>query len=471
MSAVAHPLGNFTVNHLARIRLVHGRLLVRYVLDIAEIPSFQIMHGSEAGGSWSRQNAYAWAQTESSTVASGLQIRVDGRRVALTAVDASAHTRPGSGGLPTLYWTGDFAAPFSIGRHDVDVVDTVYSHRIGWKDIVAGNEREPTDALTHYPSGAKSSPREVTQLTFDAMPDGSIHNVVSTQGTAYDASSNVSLARSNLLSKLFSTHDRAPLFVAFTFLVAFGLGALHALEPGHGKALLAFTLVGSRATVRQALILAASLTIAHTAAVFALGVVLFFVAGFAAESIYPWIALVSGIAVAVIGARNLSRYLHDRMPHDHEHASDGHSHAIPGNAVLDFRAAIIAAMSGGIAPCPAAIVVMLAALRLHQLGYGLLVIVIFSVGLASVLTGLGIAVVRGSAWISASGRFDRLVAFGPMLSSAVISIVGAIMLAQALVMQGVRAPMWLLAAVAVAAIAGYAFSSQHTHAHAAAAVQ
>ena len=122
-------------------------------------------------------------------------------------------------------------------------------------------------------------------------------------------------------------------------------------------------------------------------------------------------------------------------------------------------------MSGGVAPCPAAIVVMLAALRLHQLGYGLLLIVVFSLGLATVLTGLGIAVVHGSAWVSRSRRLDALVAAGPLLSAVLISVVGAVMIAQGLVGDGVRASMWLLGALAFVAIAGYAVSAQHAHAH------
>ena len=137
-----------------------------------------------------------------------------------------------------------------------------------------------------------------------------------------------SIVRSNLLSDMFSRTNQTPLFVLFTVLVAFGLGALHAIEPGHGKALLAFTLVGSRATMQQAAILAASLTFAHTIGVFVLGIVLYCSAAFAPESMYGWITLLSGIAIAIIGARNLSRSIGDRLDHQH---IDGHVHAHGSN--------------------------------------------------------------------------------------------------------------------------------------------
>ena len=170
-----------------------------------------------------------------------------------------------------------------------------------------------------------------------------------------------------------------------TILAAFGLGALHGLEPGHGKALLAFTLVGSRATFKQAVILAGALTFADTVAVLLLGLLLFFAAGFASESLFTWITLLSGIAVAVIGARSLAAaaarmtHVHEHAHshdhghgHDHDHDSEhAHSARDPGSAPLHFPSAVVAAMSGGIAPCPAAIVVLLTALHLHRVGYGL----------------------------------------------------------------------------------------------------
>ena len=254
------------------------------------------------------------------------------------------------------------------------------------------------------------------------------------------------------MSDLVARNGQTPVWILLTVLAAFGLGALHGLEPGHGKALLAFTLVGARATLKQAVILAAALTFAHTIAVLLLGVLLCFAAGFATESLFTWITLISGVAVASIGARGLCAavaranaerdharahahgHAHD---HHHDHAGHGHSHAIPGSAPLRFRSAVVAAMSGGIAPCPAAIVVLLAALHLHRVGYGLVLIVVFSLGLAAILSGLGLAVVRGAAWLGQRSGFVRLVRLAPFATGGVISIIGAIMLAQGLMGDGV----------------------------------
>ena len=261
------------------------------------------------------------------------------------------------------------------------------------------------------------------------------------------------------ISDLFARPDQSAWLVVLTILIAFGLGALHGLEPGHGKALLAFTLVGSRATIKQAGILAASLTFAHTFAVLLLGLALFFLADFASESIFAWITLLSGAAVAVIGARALSSAIaHVAPAHGHDH-----HHGVAGDKPLRFSSAVIAAMSGGIAPCPAAIVALLTALRLHRIGFGLVLIVIFSLGLAAVLTGLGVAVVRGASWLAHHGAFARWMRYAPVVTAAIISIVGATMLAQGFIQEGASASVPLIAGLTLAAIVGYALVPRHTH--------
>ncbi len=479
--AEAHPLGNFTINHLAIVTPGARLLRVRYVLDIAEIPSFQIMH---AGEGWTPERAVAWNGEEAARVAAGFVIQAGANALRLTLVRASSTTRPGAGGLPTLYWTGDYTVAVD-GPTAISIHDGVYAdRRIGWKDIVLPGLTDPTRELRSYPSALIGSPRHNDAATFTITPSGAVTEarIFGEDTTSWDPTS---IVRSSALSDLFSQSTQTPLLVFLTIFAAFGLGALHGLEPGHGKALLAFTLVGARATFKQAAILAAALTFAHTIAVLLLGLLLFFAAGFATESIFTWITLISGLAVAVIGARALSiavgRATHERehavahahgRAHEHHHHrhgdGHGHSHEIPGNAPLHFPSAVIAAMSGGIAPCPAAIVVLLTALHLHRVGYGLFLIVVFSLGLAAILTGLGLAVVHGAAWLQRRSGFARLAAIAPFVTASVISIIGSVMLAQGLVEQGVRAPALAVVALALFAVAAFAFvptflSTRSTH--------
>jgi len=453
-SAAAHPLGNFTINHLARIEASAHDLHVHYVLDIAEIPTFQIMHVSEG---WTPTSMRAWANDESRIVEIGLQIAANGVALPLHCQATSAKTRPGAGGLPILYWTGDYTAP--IPQHaSISVRDLVYAdRRIGWKDIVLPSLTDPTHELRSYPNALIGSPRRNDAATFDILDGRITHARVSADdNTSWGASS---IVRSSALSDLIAHDAQTPLWVLFTVLAAFGLGALHGLEPGHGKALLAFTLVGARATFKQAVVLAAALTFAHTIAVVLLGVLLCFAAGFATETLFTWITIVSGVAVAFIGARSLSSALSHTLAHHyhHDHHNHGHSHAVPGSAPLHFRSAVVTAMSGGIAPCPAAIVVLLTALHLHRVGYGLALIVIFSLGLATVLSGLGLAVVHGAAWLGRRSAFAKLTRVAPFVTASVISTIGAVLLVQGLIAQGVAVSEPAAVFAALLAIAVIAF--------------
>lgn len=464
-NAAAHPLGNFTINHLARIDVRGDRLHIRYVLDIAEIPTFQIMHVAD----WTPARARAWGNGEAQLVAHDLVVQSNGETLPLRVENTSLRTRSGAGGLPILYWMADYwtAVP---SRTAITVRDRVYAdRRIGWKDIVLPGMVDPTNALRSYPSALIGSPRQNDEANFD-VTNGHIARA-RVSSNASQAWGPATLVRSSALSDLFSRSGQTPIWILFTVLAAFGLGALHGLEPGHGKALLAFTLVGSRATFRQAAILAAALTFAHTIAVLLLGLLLFIAAGFATESLFTWITLISGAAVTVIGARSLAviilhRYQHAQArAHDHAHE---HSHALPGSAPLHFPSAVIAAMSGGIAPCPAAIVVLLTALHLHRVGYGLELIVIFSLGLASILTGLGMAVVSGAVWLSRRSLFDRISRNAPLVTATVISIIGASMLAQGLIGEGLHfyAPTLIalaLAGVAIVAILPVLITNRSTH--------
>jgi ABC-type nickel/cobalt efflux system permease component RcnA len=526
--AAAHPLGNFTVNHLSRLTAGHDAVQVHYVLDLAEIPAFALDRSLDSRGTPSQAVLARWADEHAQAIAPQLSLVVDGRDTALKPIASAVRARAGAGGLPTLYFTATYAATVGSGAHRIEYRDRTEPGRLGWKDVVTGATREPTDELRSYPSALIGSPRARTALAANVDASGRITadagGIAENPGAEEPAAA--PLARSNALSDVLAKGANDPLVIIGALLLAIALGALHALEPGHGKTLLAVSLVGARATSRQALILAAALTVAHTAGVLALGlVVLAATHWIVPEQVYPWITLASGIVVTFIGGRALAREVRLRLPfahahahvhphahphehdhvhapgdqhhvhadqhqhdaaqghdhhhgdhaHDHDHASlddaaHARAHAIPGTAPLTFRSAVLAAASGNIVPCPAALVVLLAAIALHRVGYGLALIVAFSIGLAAVLTILGIAVVRSAAWLVARPQFDRVARFAPLVTSFVIATVGAVMVGQGFAAQGVGVPVPLVAALVLLAIIGYALAwhqyQKPTEAHA-----
>jgi ABC-type nickel/cobalt efflux system permease component RcnA len=509
--AQAHPLGNFTINHLSELSLAGKTAKIRYVLDMAEIPTYAVMRERDASGRMSPAELKIWAHEQAAKSIDDLHLAVIGTDLPLTLVDASAKTRPGAGGLPTLYLVADYAAPLPVAASELHGAltynDATFAGRLGWRDVIVEPQTEPTHELTAYPGALIGSPRQLTQISADLVP-GRAPRVVAIDGASMQAATatapSAGLARSNGLADMLVASNRGFWFVALTLLVAVGLGALHALEPGHGKTLLAVSLVGARATFSQAAVLAASLTVAHTAGVLALGFAIILLKGtLVPETIYPWITLLSGVAVAIIGARAIQRQIQLRMPiahahthaHDHSHAHEhphehhphaahahthdddhGHphehshddeaharSHAIPGNAPLKFGPTVLAAMSGGVAPCPAALVVLFAAISQNVLAYGLVAIVFFSLGLAGTLTGLGIGVVRGATWLRDRPAFDRFVRYGPIVSAIVIASIGAIMVGQGAVEGGFVSTPILVTSIAALAILGYAFSHPFAH--------
>jgi ABC-type nickel/cobalt efflux system permease component RcnA len=214
-------------------------------------------------------------------------------------------------------------------------------------------------------------------------------------------------------------------------LAAFAWGAIHALSPGHGKTMVAAYLVGTRGTARHAVALGATVTITHTIGVFALGVVTLLLSQFILpEQLYPWLNLASGLMVVGIGATVLRKRVHSarRTADRHSHHHHDHHSADGGLRTADL---IAMGASAGLIPCPSALVVLLGAISQHQVALGLLLITMFSLGLAGTLTGLGLAVVYARRLTTRLNVSGRLVTALPAVSALVIVGAGCLLTAHA----------------------------------------
>ena len=175
-------------------------------------------------------------------------------------------------------------------------------------------------------------------------------------------------------------------------------GALHALQPGHGKTLVAAYLIGSRGTAKQAIWLGSIVTFTHTASVFLLGtLMLLFSAWITPQKIIPALTLISGLLIVGLGLRllwqRIQQLRHKTNGHSHggvfhSHAHDDHDHQHVTNGSL-----LSLGISGGIVPCPEALAIMIVAATIGRIGLGLAMIVAFSVGLAAVLIVIGLVLV------------------------------------------------------------------------------
>jgi nickel/cobalt exporter len=429
--AAAHPLGNFSVNHLSTVSVSDDRVDVRYVLDQAEIPTVQ-----EEG--LARAEVLERKRDE---VERRLVLLVDGRRVPLAPAGPPKLTFPaGAGGLETTRLELALRADIDDPRR-VELHDGTFPGRIGWKAVVSAPGEgttvrthapsgDPTNGLRAYPEDLLTSPLDRRDASFRVeagdgtliAPKGETGGVTETR------------AEEDGFAGLFEDAASGEGVLLLLLLAAFGWGALHALSPGHGKAMVAAYLVGTRGTPRHAIALGATVTVTHTIGVFALGVVTLALSQYVLpEDLYPWLTLASGLLVVTIGASVLrARMRRARHAHVHAHGhAHHHEHDHSHEHDLTWRGLLGMGTAAGLIPCPSALVVLLAALSQHEVALGLLLITAFSLGLAATLTGLGLIVVSARRWIPPRLAAGRLAAVLPATSALLIVGVGCVLTARA----------------------------------------
>jgi ABC-type nickel/cobalt efflux system permease component RcnA len=234
---------------------------------------------------------------------------------------------------------------------------------------------------------------------------------------------NGSLPLSDYLARLLHQGDLGWGLLLAGVLVAFALGAIHALSPGHGKTIVAAYLAGTRGTPLHAVLLGGVVTFTHTVTIFFLGFATLFLSRYVLpERIYPVLGVVSGISIVVIGAVLLYKRA---KPHHHHHHS--HTHIPEGEAGLGSLVALGA--SGGLVPCPSALVLLLTAVSLGRTGLGLVLLVAFSAGLAVVLTAIGLAVLYAKHWLPDGQKTASHAVFRylSVVSAGIIVCIGVVM--------------------------------------------
>jgi nickel/cobalt transporter (NicO) family protein len=248
-------------------------------------------------------------------------------------------------------------------------------------------------------------------------------------------------------------------------------------------------LIGDRGTARHAAFLGLTVTLTHTVGVFALGGVAIYLSRYILpEALFPWLSVVSGLLVIAIGLSLLfyrsralgagkaqeetqSGHVHDAPSHSHEdhahshalvhaahshgeherphshshggrshahgdhehkhsHGGHAHSHLPPGadGTRVGIRSLVAIGVSGGLVPCPAALVLLLGAISLGRLGFGMVLVVVFSMGLAVVLTGIGLLMVYARKVFERHTFEARIPRYLPVVSAAAISCLGLVIL-------------------------------------------
>lgn len=528
-TASAHPLGNFSVNRYSRLEPDTESISLLYVVDMAEIPAFQeqALIDRDLNGRITETERQNYLADQLAALQSNLTLIMNGETARLLPQSQNLTFPPGQGGLDTLRLELTFLIPLPVQSEQLDITyrDTNYLERAGWQEIVV----RPTDAITllsssvpaeslsqelrEYPEYYLNEPVKVQEATFQFRPVATAgqpsSNTIAAAITAEDANL---FAEEQLAGLINIPEGPGPLLVAVV--LAFILGALHALSPGHGKTIVGAYLVGSRGTARHALFLGITTTLTHTAGVFAFGFLVLFASQFILpERLYPWLGVMSGLLVVGIGFSlfrgrlaglrhayaHLRGHEHDHLHHSHtighihdhshrhdpshghdhgyshdhdqsrdhgpdqggHHSHEGHDHSHgphdhhhhhhgPGrhshvpqedeNGRITWRSLLALGISGGLLPCPSALVLLLSAIALQRVGLGLFLILIFSTGLAGVLTAVGLMFVYAGRMLERapkSRQFGRLAPLLPVFSALFVTIAGAAITTQAILQTGI----------------------------------
>jgi ABC-type nickel/cobalt efflux system permease component RcnA len=517
--ATAHPLGNFSISQYSGIRIGKDTVEIRYIIDMAEIPTFQEIQESGVAPAAADASLQRYLARKAELLRDGLSLRLGGKPLALQIDSTDIIFPPGAGGLPTMkigiLFKASLDGDSASGGQSLDFRDSNFPGRAGWKEIVAVADAgvilidssiprsDRSRQLSDYPMDLLNSPPQQlnARVSFKAgvvstpavlaerslslakdmaqtnqmmraglkkanVPPTSSENwpaektpqLITEVGLANSSSDSLIQLKANRQStprdsftELLATKQVGLGIILIALAVAVGLGAFHALEPGHGKTLVAAYLVGSRGTAKQAFLLGLIVTAAHTAGVYLLGAVTLYASRYVVpERLYPWLGVVSGAMIAGLGLVLLvRRYLgkdefltHTQHHHAaHAHGADGHHHHHHGHEhhhhqqgrPVSLRELLTLGISGGIVPCPAALVVLLSAVSLHRIGLGLLLIVAFSVGLAAVLIAVGMLMIHARQLMSRFHGDGRLTTrWLPLASSVFITLFGVALTAQAI---------------------------------------
>jgi ABC-type nickel/cobalt efflux system permease component RcnA len=335
--ALAHPLGNFTINHYAGIRVRADAVLVDVVIDRAEIPAFAEVARLDADGDGRVADAEAAGAAPDGcrALAGSLRLEVGGGTRALEPVAAGLSFPPGTGGLATMrsvcVYVATLPAPFAAGTQ-VRFVDASFSERIGWREVVVEGDGTTiagdlpaggmSDRLTAYPTDLLAQPPDVREVTFSASPGGPVAPPLTLTdavllpgapmvpglavGGVPAAAGPVAAVPGGIipaeLSDLLGSSDLSPFAIFVALLVAAALGAGHALTPGHGKTIMAAYLVGSRGTARHAVGLGLSVALSHTIGILVLaGLVVAAGEALPPERFQRIAPIVSAVVVLAIG--------------------------------------------------------------------------------------------------------------------------------------------------------------------------
>jgi nickel/cobalt transporter (NicO) family protein len=437
--AFAHPMGNFSVSHYTRLHVTPAGVDITYALDLAEVPAYEMLKSWQVDPNSPQSTLDAHATRQAQSWLENLEFRSANQPVTPALQHADIKIANAGGGLFTA--RVESMLHLNPSSADLQFEDKNFADRPGRKEIVI--DASPGIAILTA-SQPGTPPRDIPNdlraaVTWRAAPAAVATKIIPIPQPAPIAIESTNPTpeprKTDRLTSILSRRDLSFGVILIGLAIAFAFGAMHALSPGHGKTIVAAYLVGSRGTMRHAAFLGAMVTFTHTLSVFALGLATLFLSKyFVPERMAKTLETISGLSIVAIGAwllykrvKSLRPHHHHHHDHDHHHHPHTHTHVPEGDVTLGSLIALGA--SGGLVPCPSAMVLLLFAISVGRIGLGLLLLVAFSIGLAGVLTAIGMLVLYAKHWLPDPASTSRhpMFRFLPVASAAVIVCIGLVM--------------------------------------------
>ncbi|MCD6497285.1 MAG: sulfite exporter TauE/SafE family protein [Deltaproteobacteria bacterium] len=420
--------GRLTTARSIRFSAMEAALVVRYHVTIGNLPGRDARRALDQNqnGIIDPDEVRSGKNRVSTQIAECFHVLHDQRRVTPKPMHIKARLGSNRAGFFPLSWSITLLYPGAIkGTWRIDdrctfpspglvevIVDPGKDHHI--EHMKTPKAVTDQGGLVQFAPGTK-----LFSVTFSLVPGPSRQTTPTTTKSL--------TSKASLLTRVLMGHQSLPMILAAA-LLALLLGAYHALSPGHGKTLVAAYLVGEQANLRHALILAGIVTFTHTFSIALLGLALFVVFGNQLPAwLLPYLSAISGLAIAAVGVSMLVRRPHDHHEHQHLAGDTDHHHEHQkrdAQGSVSMWRLLAIGVSGGLVPCPTALVVLLVAVSMGKTLLGLFLVAFFSLGLAAVLSIIGILVVKSKGAITKHASMNRLLKVLPRLSGAVVVIVG-----------------------------------------------
>lgn len=480
--AAAHPVGNFTVNHYDGLSLYQDRIEVLAILDKAEVPTFQQRREVDTDGDGvnSPQESAAYAESRCAERVLATTVTVDGTPAPLRLVSAAGEFPPDDeSGLPTTRVTCELVADADLsGSSTVELANSFRADRVGWREItvvgdglrIAASDvpgESISDELRSYPEDLLASPVDQRTALIEVVPgSGSAAGALTLPETGIGWLDSAVERFERTVSGLIGSERLTPLVGTAAVGLALLLGASHAALPGHGKTLIAAYLAGRAGTRRDALVVGLTVTLTHTSGVLVLGLFIGAVSAFAPERLIRTLGIASGVLIVGIGVWLLRSALRNRAMrvvgsgpeapepvgagvghggsatrrrpaghghgHSHGHGLLGHGHQSAGQERFGRSTLIGMGVAAGMVPSPTALLVLILAISLGRTWFGVGLVLAYGIGMAGVLTAVGLLLVMVRDRLAMSRFADpgrvvlaRMIAAIPTATAVLVIVIGA----------------------------------------------